>query len=82
VVAQLLDKLGYGRQANRKTKEGSAQPDRNAQFEYIHRKVKRFLVDKQPILSVDTKKKELVGDLKNSGRELRPQGQPERVTGA
>lgn len=79
VVAELLDELGYSLQANRKTKEGSSHPDRNAQFEYINRKVKRFLSDRQPVISVDTKKKELVGDFKNGGREWRPQGQPEPV---
>ena len=79
VVAELLRDLGYSLQANRKSKEGSSHPDRNAQFEYINRKVKRFLASKQPVISVDTKKKELVGDFKNSGRELSPQGKPERV---
>ena len=79
VVAELLDKLGYSLQANRKTKEGDSHPDRNAQFEYINRKVKRFLSDRQPVISVDTKEKELVGDFKNGGREWRPQGEPERV---
>src|ERR1700694_2140239 len=79
VVAELLRDLGYSLQANRKSKEGSSHPDRNAQFEYINRKVKRFLASKQPVISVDTKKKELVGDFKNGGRELSPQGKPERV---
>ena len=79
VVAELLNELGYSLQANRKTKEGQQHPDRNAQFEYINRKVKRFLADRQPVISVDTKKKELVGDFKNGGREVRPQGDPERV---
>jgi len=79
VVAELLDQLGYSLQANRKTREGDTHPDRNAQFEYINRKVKRFLSERQPVISVDTKKKELVGDFKNGGREWRPQGQPERV---
>jgi len=78
-VAELLNELGYSLQANRKTKEGQQHPDRNAQFEYINRKVKRFLADRQPVISVDTKKKELVGDFKNGGREVRPQGDPERV---
>jgi hypothetical protein len=79
VVAELLRQLGYSLQSNRKSREGSSHPDRNAQFEYINRKVKRFLAGKQPVISVDTKKKELVGDFKNSGRELRPQGDPEKV---
>jgi hypothetical protein len=72
VVAELLRELGYSLQANRKTTEGEGHPDRNAQFEYINRKVQRFFASKQPVISVDTKKKELVGDFKNSGRELRP----------
>ena len=79
VVAELLRELGYSLQANRKTKEVSSHPDRNAQFEYINRKVKRFLASQQPVISVDTKKKELVGDFKNGGRELRPKGEPEKV---
>jgi len=79
VVAELLRELGYSLQANRKSKEGSSHPDRNAQFEYINRKVKRFLAGEQPVISVDTKKKELVGDFKNGGRELRPKGEPEKV---
>ena len=79
MVAELLRELGYSLQANRKNKEGSSHPDRNAQFEYINRQVKRFLAGKQPVISVDTKKKELVGDFKNGGRELRPKGEPEKV---
>ena len=79
VVAELLRELGYSLQANRKTKEGGSHPDRNAQFEHINSKVKRFLASQQPVISVDTKKKELVGDFKNAGRELRPQGDPEKV---
>jgi transposase len=79
VVADLLHELGYSLQANSKTKEGSQHPDRNAQFEHLNGKVKWCLERKQPVISVDTKKKELVGDFKNSGRELRPQGDPEKV---
>ncbi len=79
VVAELLRELGYSLQANRKTTEGDGHADRNAQFEYINRKVQRFFASKQPVISVDTKKKELVGDFKNGGRELRPQGKPEKV---
>jgi Rhodopirellula transposase DDE domain len=79
VVAELLRELGYSLQANRKTTEGDRHPDRNAQFEYINRKVQRFFAGKQPVISVDTKKKELVGDFKNGGREWRPQGKPEKV---
>jgi len=79
VVADLLHELGYSLQANSKTKEGSHHPDRNAQFEHLTGKVKWCLARKQPVISVDTKKKEWVGDFKNSGRELRPQGDPEKV---
>jgi len=79
VVAELLREQGYSLQGNRKSQEGDSHPDRNAQFEYINRKVKRFLASQQPVISVDTKKKELVGNFKNSGRELRPQGDPEKV---
>ena len=78
-VALLLHQAGYSLQANRKTREGAAHPDRNAQFEYINALVKRFLDRGQPAISVDTKKKELVGDFKNGGREWRPRGQPEKV---
>jgi hypothetical protein len=79
VVADLLHELGYSLQANRKTKEGSRHPGRNAQFEHLNGKVKWSLGRHQPVISVDTKKKELVGDFKNGGRELRPKGQPELV---
>ena len=79
VVAEILSDLGYSLQANQKTKEGAGHPDRNSQFEHINRKVKRFRSTKQPVISVDTKKKELVGDFKNAGRELRPKGEPEKV---
>jgi hypothetical protein len=78
-VAALLHEAGYSLQANRKTREGSSHPDRNAQFEYINVCVRRFLKRGQPAISVDTKKKELVGDFKNGGREWRPQGEPEEV---
>ena len=79
LVANLLKELGYRLQANRKTGEGSAHPDRDAQFEYIQAEVKAFLAAGQPVISVDTKKKEVVGDFKNNGRELRPEGDPEVV---
>lgn len=79
MVAELLRSMGYSLQANRKTLEGSSHPDRNDQFEYIQKKIKEFQSCGQPIISVDTKKKELVGDFKNSGRELRPKGDPEKV---
>jgi len=69
----------YSLQANRKTKEGSSHPDRNAQFEYINAKATEFLKSGQPAISVDTKKKEQVGEYKNGGREWRPKGQPEPV---
>lgn len=80
VVGQLLDELGYSLQANRKTEEGKDHPDRDAQFEHINTKVKRFRAAKQPVISVDAKKKELLGNFKNSGREVRPKGDPERVS--
>lgn len=79
MVAELLHEMGYSLQANRKTAEGISHPDRNLQFEYIHKKVKEFQSRNQPVISVDTKKKERVGDFKNGGRELRPKGDPERV---
>jgi hypothetical protein len=78
-VASLLHEAGYSLQANRKTREGLAHPDRNAQFEYINASVARSLIRNQPAISVDTKKKELVGDFKNGGREWRPRGEPEEV---
>lgn len=79
VVADLLHALGYSLQANSKTKEGSSHPDRNAQFEHLNGKVKWCLGRRQPVISVDTKKKELVGNFKNNGQELRPKGNPELV---
>jgi transposase len=78
-VARLLAQLGYSLQANRKTREGSSHPDRNAQFEHIDRRVRSFQRRGQPVISVDTKKRELVGDFKNNGREWHPKGQPEQV---
>jgi len=78
-VADLLHKLNYSLQANAKTLEGAQHPDRNAQFEYINALAKRFYRRGQPVISVDTKKKELVGDFKNAGREWQPQGQPEQA---
>jgi hypothetical protein len=78
-VATLLDEAGYSLQGNRKTREGTSHPDRNAQFEYLGAEVARFLDRGQPAISVDTKKKELVGDFKNGGRDWRPHGQPEEV---
>jgi hypothetical protein len=79
LVAELLHEQKYSLQANRKTKEGTSHPDRNAQFEYINAKAIEFLKGRQPAISVDTKKKEQVGDYKNGGREWRPKGQPEPV---
>lgn len=79
VVADLLHELGYSLQSNRKTREGTSHPDRNAQFEHLNGKVKWSLARHQPVISVDTKKKELVGDFKNSGQELRPKGKPDQV---
>jgi hypothetical protein len=78
-VAALLREAGYSLQANRKTKEGSAHPDRNAQFEYIGQHVTGLQRQGQPVVSVDTKKKELVGEFKNAGQEWQPQGKPEQV---
>ncbi|HEX3872442.1 MAG TPA: ISAzo13 family transposase [Pirellulales bacterium] len=78
-VAWLLHEAGYSLQANRKTREGNQHPDRNAQFEYINAQAMRFQKRRQPVISVDTKKKELVGDFKNGGQEWRPQGEPEKV---
>jgi hypothetical protein len=78
-VATLLRQAGYSLQANRKTREGASHPDRNAQFEHINRQVRRFQNRDQPAISVGTKKKELIGDFKNGGREWRPRGQPEEV---
>jgi len=79
VVADLLHEMGYSLQANRKTKEGDSHPDRNAQFEHINVRVKQYMDLRQPVISVDTKKKELVGNFKNSGQDWRPQGKPEKV---
>lgn len=78
-VATLLKLAGYSLQANRKTQEGSSHPDRNAQFEYINQEVMAFQKRWQPVISVDTKKKELVGEFKNAGQEWRPHGKPEKV---
>jgi hypothetical protein len=78
-VAALLYKAGYSLQANRKTREGASHPDRNAQFEHINAWVRQFQDRDQPAISVDTKKKELVGDFRNAGQEWRRQGQPHEV---
>ncbi len=78
-IAQLLRALGFSLQANRKVREGAAHPDRDAQFRYINATAKAAIDAGQPVISVDTKKKELVGDFKNGGREWRPKGEPELV---
>ena len=78
-VAHLLAGLGYSLQGTRKTKEGASHPDRNAQFEYINQQVQAFQRRGQPVVSVDAKKKELVGDFAKGGREYQPQGHPEKV---
>jgi hypothetical protein len=78
-VAWLLHEAGFSLQANRKTREGNQHPDRNAQFAYINAQAQRFQKRRQPVISVDTKKKELVGDFKNGGRDWRPQGEPAEV---
>jgi hypothetical protein len=78
-VATLLETLGYSLQANRKTREGREHPDRDAQFAHIARQVSAFQAARQPAVSVDSKKKELVGDFSNAGREWRPRGEPEPV---
>jgi len=78
-VAGLLRGAGYSLQGNAKTREGANHPDRDAQFQHINGTVRRFLDRNQPAISVDTKKKELVGDFKNGGREWHPQGRPEKV---
>ncbi len=79
MVASLLREMDYSLQANRKTTEGKQHPDRDAQFKYINRKAKKQQKMGQPVISVDTKKKELVGDFKNAGQEWRPKGEPEKV---
>jgi hypothetical protein len=78
-VGRLLNAAGYSLQSNRKTKEGAAHPDRNAQFEHIQKTARAFQQRGEPVISIDTKKKELVGAFKNGGREWRPKGEPEAV---
>jgi transposase len=78
-VARLLHEMEYSLQGPRKTREGEDHPDRNEQFEYINRRVRSFQRRGEPVISVDTKKKELIGDFHNKGREWRPRGKPERV---
>jgi transposase len=79
MVAELLHEMGYSLQANRKTREGADHPDRDEQFRYINAQVQAALAAGEPAISVDTKKKELVGDFKNPGQQWRPKGQPEEV---
>jgi transposase len=79
LVSELLHDLGYSLQANRKTLEGTEHPDRNAQFEHLNGAVQLALSLGEPVVSVDTKKKELVGPFRNAGRELRPKGDPQAV---
>ena len=79
MVGDLLHQMNYSLQANRKTLEGGDHPDRNAQFLHIDEQIRAQMAAGQPVISVDTKKKELVGDFKNAGREWHPQGQPEAV---
>jgi hypothetical protein len=78
-VNRLLHDLGYSLQSNRKTIEGKGHPDRDAQFQYINRRARAFQRQGQPVISVDTKKKELVGQYRNGGREWQPKGKPEKV---
>jgi DDE family transposase len=78
-VGHLLKELDYSLQATRKTREGASHPDRNAKFEHINARVKDFQQRGQPVVSVDTKKKERVGDFANGGHEYQPKGSPERV---
>ena len=80
-VAQLLRGLNYSLQGNRKTQEGQDHPDRDAQFQYINDQVRRALAGGMPVISVDTKKKELVGNYENKGRQWRPRQTPEKVNG-
>jgi hypothetical protein len=80
-VAALLKGLEYSLQGNYKTEEGKSHPDRDAQFRHISRQTRAFQKRGQPVISVDTKKKELIGNYRNGGREWRPKGKPERVNG-
>ncbi len=79
LVSELLHEQGYSLQANRKTREGGDHPDRNGQFAYLNAQAEAFLAAGEPVVSVDAKKKELVGDFKNAGREWGPQGEPQEV---
>jgi hypothetical protein len=79
VISNLWRDMNYSLQANRKTREGTQHIDRDAQFQYINSKAKAFLAARQPVISVDTKKKEPIGNFRNTGREWRPKGKPEEV---
>jgi transposase len=79
MVAEMLHDLGYSLQGNRKTLEGSSHPDRDAQFEHINRQAQEYFATSDPVISVDTKKKELVGEFKNGGREWHPKGMADKV---
>ncbi len=79
IMGKLLEKIGFSRQTNKKKVEGQQHPDRNAQFEHINESVRRQIEDGNPSISVDTKKKEKIGDFKNNGQELRPKYDPEEV---
>jgi Rhodopirellula transposase. len=78
-IPVLLEKIDYRRQANRKTREGANHPDRDAQFEFINTQAAAFATQAEPVISVDTKKKEIVGDFKNGGSDYRPTGYPDLV---
>jgi hypothetical protein len=78
-VGKLLAVMGYTLQSNKKSHEGSSNPDRDKQFEQINKTAEQFIADSQPVISVDAKKKELVGEFKNNGKEYRPTGEPEKV---
>ncbi len=79
MVGELLKKQKFSLQANSKTREGADNPDRDAQFRVVNAAVKTAIGENQPVISVDAKKKELVGDFKNAGREWRRQGGPEEA---
>lgn len=81
MVAEMLHRQDYSLQGNKKTLEGADHPDRNAQFEHINARVQRQMAANNPVISVDSKKKELVGNFKNGGREWCPEGQPTKVNG-
>ena len=78
-VAKLLDQLGYSLQSNRKSSEGTSHPDRDQQFQYINQQIKEFQSQRQPVISVDTKKKEVIGEYKNEGKEWEPKKEPVKV---